>query len=462
LAENKSQIAQNCQLDRGGLAPLKEDLYVVPSVIAAGLSTLHVIKTVINDNDGISIPGDFNIHVKLGGVDVSKSPASGFISPGTHYILVPGTYVLSEDAFIGYNVSFGGDCDAGGNVILASGDKKTAIITNDDIPWTPENIPHNIFDLTTDGDYLYAAGDLVYDGYYKAAITKLTMGGVIVLTATYEPVLNSKGWWGAVCVSGNFVYVAGTIIYPTEGFYRAVIQKLNKGDLSLVWEYKFPLQTVDCEMRDIDVDATDVYGIKETYTGTAIGRVRISIADGSEVWRLGPTTLAGLGMICNGSNVYLTKGHSPKVIEDITKSSGAETDRTFESGDFARGVISGSDLYVCGYWSNAGVWNPSIHKIDTLTWTQTWKYADALTNSYYRNCVKDDDGVYGYGVFTGPLPYLVCVDLDGNLVWKKSIAGGYSCLNGITQNGSYLYVAFHKSNIGTIQKRLKSTGELVS
>jgi hypothetical protein len=321
-------------------------------------------------------------------------------------------------------------------------------------------IQHTILDLTLDASNLYAVGAQSYGSYYKAAISKISLSGDNITTATYEPVADSKGYWIAVCVNGQFVYVAGTIIYSSENYYRAVIQKLNISDLSLVWEYKFPLQAYNCEMRDIDIDTTDVYGVKESYTGTAIERVRVAITDGSEVWRLGPTTLGGIGIICNVNKVYLTKGY--KTIEDITKSTGAETDRlyNFEPGNFARGVISGSDLYLCGYYYHAGLWNPSIHKIDTLTWTQTWKYTDALTNITYYNCIKDDNGVYALSYESSST--VLGIDLSGNLIWKKTALSGYSAWCGITQLGDYLYIGINKSGMGVVQKRLKTTGELTS
>jgi hypothetical protein len=217
-------------------------------------------------------------------------------------------------------------------------------------------------------------------------------------------------------------------------------------------------------MRDIDVDDTDVYGVKEDYTGTSLGRVRIAISDGSEVWRLTGTTLAGIGIICNSTQVYLTKGQTPKAIEDIVKSTGAVTTRTFatESGNFARGVIDGTDLYLCGYWQNAGLWNPTVHKINTSAWTQTWKYTDDLTLAYLTNCVKDESGIYVLGApgYTTNV-VLLKLDLAGALVWKETVTGGYGALYAITQLGDYLFIGFHKAGIGTVQKRLKSTGELV-
>jgi len=94
---------------------------------------LHVIKHVINDDGRTAVAADFNLHVKTSGIDVAASPAHGVESPGTTYTLAAGTYVVSEDTFAGYTVSYSGS-DASGNITLASGDNKTVTITNNDTP----------------------------------------------------------------------------------------------------------------------------------------------------------------------------------------------------------------------------------------------------------------------------------------------------------------------------------------
>jgi len=94
---------------------------------------LHVIKHVINDNGGSKVAANFNLHVKTSGSDVATSPAPGVESPGTTYTLPAGTYVVSEDDFAGYTVSYSGDSDSS-DIVLAAGDNKTITITNDDIP----------------------------------------------------------------------------------------------------------------------------------------------------------------------------------------------------------------------------------------------------------------------------------------------------------------------------------------
>ena len=96
-------------------------------------ATLHIIKTVINDNAGISTASSFNLHVKLAGVDAFGSPALGAGTPGTSYTLAAGTYVVSEDTNASYTSTFSDSCDSSGNITLIAGDNKTCTITNDDI-----------------------------------------------------------------------------------------------------------------------------------------------------------------------------------------------------------------------------------------------------------------------------------------------------------------------------------------
>ncbi|MFA4885376.1 MAG: ice-binding family protein, partial [Desulfotomaculaceae bacterium] len=100
-------------------------------------ATLNVIKHVINDDSGTAVAANFNLHVKTSGSDVAASPAPGVESPGTSYTLAAGTYVVSEDAYAGYNKSYSGDSDSSGNITLASGDNKTVTVTNNDIPLPP-------------------------------------------------------------------------------------------------------------------------------------------------------------------------------------------------------------------------------------------------------------------------------------------------------------------------------------
>ncbi len=107
----------------GGTVSTDADTITVPN-------TLRVIKLVVNTGGGTAVASDFNVHVKLGGVDVAGSPALGVVSPGRFYTLSAGTYVVSEDANASYTQSFSGACNSSGSVTLATGDDKTCTITN--------------------------------------------------------------------------------------------------------------------------------------------------------------------------------------------------------------------------------------------------------------------------------------------------------------------------------------------
>jgi len=103
---------------------------------APTLATLHVIKNVVNTSGGTATPSDFMLHVMLLGIDVLGSPASGTTTPGTSYVLSPGTYVVSENANALYTSIFSGDCDSTGALTLNSTDK-TCTITNTEIAPAP-------------------------------------------------------------------------------------------------------------------------------------------------------------------------------------------------------------------------------------------------------------------------------------------------------------------------------------
>ncbi|HZW50078.1 MAG TPA: ice-binding family protein [Bacillota bacterium] len=97
-------------------------------------TTLTVIKQVINDNTGTSLPANFSLHVKTAGasgIDVAGSPANGSTS-GHVYTLLPGNYTVSEALAAGYTASYLG-ADASGNVSLAAGENKTVTLINNDI-----------------------------------------------------------------------------------------------------------------------------------------------------------------------------------------------------------------------------------------------------------------------------------------------------------------------------------------
>jgi lysophospholipase L1-like esterase len=86
-------------------------------------STITIVNNVINDNGGIHTVSDFPL--LLNGNSVANGSVIGVFA---------GTYTVSEIGVAGYAVTFGGDCDANGQITTAFGDNLTCTITNDDQP----------------------------------------------------------------------------------------------------------------------------------------------------------------------------------------------------------------------------------------------------------------------------------------------------------------------------------------
>ena len=90
-------------------------------------ATITVVKEVINNNGGNNVVADFQLFVDNGVVTTN-------VTSGTSTTVLVGNYTVGEIGVSGYEATFGGDCDASGQVVLEPGDNKTCTITNDDLP----------------------------------------------------------------------------------------------------------------------------------------------------------------------------------------------------------------------------------------------------------------------------------------------------------------------------------------
>ena len=88
---------------------------------------LTVIKTVINDNGGAAVAGDFTMNVT--GTNPSLASFAGNAA-GTTITLDAGDYSVTETGPAGYSESQSADCSG----TIAIGESLTCTITNDDIP----------------------------------------------------------------------------------------------------------------------------------------------------------------------------------------------------------------------------------------------------------------------------------------------------------------------------------------
>lgn len=155
---NGSLLAQN------GAVTLDSNT-IVNDACAPTTATLVVVKNVINDNNGSSVASDFLINVTSSNVDVTGSPANGS-AIGTSYTLAPGTYVISEPAHSGYDLSFTGTIESNGTVTLVAGETRTITLNNNDIPPvaptpTPTTTPTPLPNTSSDQGNLILFGGLI-------------------------------------------------------------------------------------------------------------------------------------------------------------------------------------------------------------------------------------------------------------------------------------------------------------
>ena len=99
---------------------------IAPAPSPPPSATLHVVKTVINDDGGTAVASDFTIEVA--GTNVSNPSFAGS-ETGVDVTLDAGSYSITETGLSGYLQSGSGNCSG----TIAAGETKTCTITNNDI-----------------------------------------------------------------------------------------------------------------------------------------------------------------------------------------------------------------------------------------------------------------------------------------------------------------------------------------
>lgn len=108
------------------------------------ISTVKVVKQIVNDNGGNNVVTDFQLFIDNG---IVVTPVTSNIATQ----VTPGTYTVTETGIAGYVASFDGDCDVNGELTVADGESKTCIIVNNDLPANITLIK-NVINNTNDGD----------------------------------------------------------------------------------------------------------------------------------------------------------------------------------------------------------------------------------------------------------------------------------------------------------------------
>ncbi len=166
--------------------------------------TLTVNKVVVNDDDGTATTTDFSFTLDGGS-------AIAFEADGSNVMPVSaGAHIVAEPAVAGYTATFSGDCDATGNVTVATSSSATCTITNDDNPaevgslTVVKVITNDDGGVATVGNFSLFVGGT---GVTSSTTTAFAPGSYIV---TETGVAGYAASFGGDCdSSGNVTLVAG-------------------------------------------------------------------------------------------------------------------------------------------------------------------------------------------------------------------------------------------------------------
>lgn len=138
----------------GSTVTTNANTITVPT-IASSPATLHVVKTVINDDGGTATASDFTMNVT--GTNVSTSTFAGS-ETGVEVTLDAGSYEVTEIGLPGYLQSGSVDCSG----TIEAGETKTCTITNNDI--APQLIVNKIVINDDGGTKVISNFPLFVDG----------------------------------------------------------------------------------------------------------------------------------------------------------------------------------------------------------------------------------------------------------------------------------------------------------
>jgi len=105
----------------------EETTAVVTTAEIATTGTIYVENIVTNDNLGTKTAADFEFSIAHFGAYIAGSPFRVTETSGTHFVLAPGTYVISVDSVDGYLGTWSGEGVTNGFVDLKAGQEITFI-----------------------------------------------------------------------------------------------------------------------------------------------------------------------------------------------------------------------------------------------------------------------------------------------------------------------------------------------
>lgn len=435
------------------------------------VTSLKVVKHVVNNNNGTKAAGDFTMNVT--GTNVSDNSFPGDEN-GTTVTLHPGAYSVDEAAMTGYTKSLGQNCSG----TIALGETKTCTITNDDnepapTPRTATLTIKKQADPSSAQDFSFTSeklGNFVLDDDNDATLsnsktfTELVAGEYIVTeqavsdwdlahvacqgTESYVVLLND-GKLIVNLVAGDNV----TCTFVNEMEEGEVLsEQTQKGSIS---GHKFEDQNANGKWDNGEpalsgwtITATPCTN-ENTCTGTAVTQV----TDQNGAFHFADLT-AGLYRVCETQKSGWTQTYPQGGVCWVVTVSN-DKDCVVDFGNFKKSQVTGAkfnDVNGNGKWDTGELglkgWTISLYSVtDTLS---------TVLGQPVATTVTADNGTYSFVNLAAGM-YKVCETQQAN--WTRTFPANSDCHEfTITKSGQVVTANFGNKPKPQVLPALVNTG----
>ena len=317
--------------------------------------SLTVIKTVVNDDGDDAESSDWTMNIS--GPESDSFP--GADDPGTTITVDAGDYTVTETGGPdGYTLSYGGDCDAQGNVTVGAGDEKTCTLTNteDEVP-PPENGTITVQKQTIPDGYQPPQGGFDFTGAITAVLNdgESATEEVEPGTHTVTEDLEGRPFWDLISIecsdddsSGDLQTLTATYevdpgedvtcVFTNQKRSLLIIEKETNPE-GAGGDQSFPFETSygDFSLTEGEQNATPLpagnYSVEEVVP--AGWELESASCDNGDDPREGPVELPADTVVrCTFVNAPVEEPETGTIIvEKVTNPAGDETAFEFEFGE---------------------------------------------------------------------------------------------------------------------------------